>query len=54
MRNYNISVIRGIAVCMIVSCHIFQGLHIELAYWMNVGVQIFLCMSGYLLSLIHI
>ena len=48
MRNYNISVIRGIAVCMIVSCHIFQGLHIELAYWMNVGVQIFLCMSGYL------
>lgn len=48
MKNYNISVIRGIAVCMIVSCHIFQGLHIELAWWMNVGVQIFLCMSGWL------
>lgn len=48
MKNYSISIIRSIAVCMIVSCHIFQGLNVELAYWMNVGVQIFLCMSGYL------
>ena len=48
MKNNNISVIRSIATCMIVSCHILQGLDNELAFWMNVGVQIFLCMSGYL------
>lgn len=48
MRNSGISIIRGIATVMIVSCHILQGLDNELAFWMNLGVQIFLCMSGYL------
>lgn len=48
MKNNSISLIRAIATCMIVSCHILQGLGNELAFWMNIGVQIFLCMSGYL------
>lgn len=48
MRNSGISAIRGIAMCMIVSCHFLQEFGNELAFWMNVGVQIFLCMSGYL------
>ena len=48
MRNSGISVIRGVATAMIVSCHILQGLDNELAFWLNLGVQIFLCMSGYL------
>ena len=32
----------------IVTCHIMQWLDWELAWWFNVGVQIFLCISGYL------
>ena len=48
MKNSGISAIRGIAMCMIVSCHFLQAFDNELAFWMNVGVQIFLCMSGYL------
>ena len=48
MKKNSISMIRCIAMCMIVSCHFLQGMGNELAYWMNLGVQIFLCMSGYL------
>ncbi|MCC2254139.1 acyltransferase [Ruminococcus sp. CLA-AA-H200] len=48
MKNSGISAIRGIATLMIVCCHLMQGLDNELAFWLNVGVQIFLCMSGYL------
>lgn len=33
---------------MIISCHILQFYQIEFAWWLNVGVQIFLCISGYL------
>ena len=33
---------------LIVSCHIMQWSDFELAWWFNVGVQIFLCLSGYL------
>lgn len=43
-----VSSIRLIALCMIVSCHIFQGENMVLAWWFNVGVQIFLFMSGFL------
>ncbi len=32
----------------IISCHIFQFYNNELAWWFNVGVQIFLIVSGYL------
>lgn len=46
--DISISIIRGIAFCSIVCCHIFQYLNIELAWWFNVGVQVFLCISGYL------
>lgn len=45
-----ISLIRAISALMIVWCHIFQGLDNELAWWFNVGVQIFLFMSGFLMA----
>ena len=48
MRNKAISLIRMISVMMIISCHIFQVLNMQLAQWFNVGVQVFLCISGYL------
>jgi Predicted acyltransferases len=43
-----VSSIRLIALIFIVACHIFQGENIVLAWWFNVGVQIFLFMSGFL------
>lgn len=43
-----VSSIRLIALAMIVACHIFQGENIVLAWWFNVGVQIFLFMSGFI------
>ncbi len=43
-----VSSIRLVALCMIVACHIFQGENMVLAWWFNVGVQIFLFMSGFL------
>lgn len=33
---------------IIISCHIMQYYDLELAWWFNVGVQIFLCISGFL------
>ena len=33
---------------MIISCHIMQYYNLELTWWFNVGVQIFLCISGFL------
>lgn len=47
-RSYSISLIRLISMLLIVTCHIMQCLDWELAWWFNVGVQIFLCISGYL------
>ena len=47
-HNYSISAIRMIALVFIITCHIMQFLDFELAWWFNVGVQIFLCISGYL------
>ena len=35
-------------MAMIVACHILQGLNNSWAFWVNVGVQIFLFISGYL------
>lgn len=46
--DYSISLIRFIATIFIIVCHILQYWNNELAWWFNVGVQIFLCMSGYL------
>ncbi len=47
-KDTAISLIRAIAMAMIITCHILQYLDMELAWWFNVGVQIFLCISGYL------
>lgn len=45
-----ISLIRLIAMLLIITCHIFQIYSNELCYYFNVGVQIFLIISGYLYS----
>lgn len=47
-KNYSISMIRLISMFMIIICHMMQYKNFVLAWWFNVGVQIFLCMSGYL------
>lgn len=47
-RFYSISVIRLLACIMIISCHILQYYGNELAWWLNVGVQIFLLISAFL------
>ncbi len=47
-RSLSISMIRLISLIMIITCHIMLALNHELAWWFNVGVQIFLCISGYL------
>lgn len=47
-RDYAISIIRVISTGFIVICHMMKFYNCELAWWFNVGVQIFLCMSGWL------
>ena len=47
-KDYSISFIRMISTIMIIACHFLQYYKLELAFWLNVGVQIFLCISGYL------
>ena len=47
-KNYVISILRLLAFCMIVSCHICQHYGNEFAWWLNCGVQIFLLISGFL------
>ena len=37
-----------IAMEMIIICHIMQYYDFVLAWWFNIGVQIFLCISGFL------
>ena len=48
VRDPAISSIRAIAFLSIIACHIMQYYNCELAWWFNVGVQVFLCLSGYL------
>lgn len=43
-----ISAIRLIAMILIILCHIFQFYELDIAWWLNVGVQIFLILSGFL------
>lgn len=43
-----ISAIRAIAMALIIACHFLQYYDNELCYWMNVGVQIFFVISGFL------
>lgn len=45
-----LSKIRVIATILIFSCHIFQFLENKLAWWLNIGVQIFFFLSGFLSS----
>lgn len=33
---------------MIITCHFMQYMEMELAWWFNVGVQIFFVISGFL------
>lgn len=47
-KDYAISLIRFVSTAFIITCHIMQYREMELAKWFNVGVQIFLCMSGFL------
>ena len=47
-KDYSISIIRFIATVFIVTCHFMQYYDYWAAWWFNVGVQIFLCMSGFL------
>ncbi len=47
-HDYSISIIRLVSLIFIIVCHIMQYLNIELAWWFNVGVQIFFCISGFL------
>jgi len=48
MKDSVLSLIRFISMLLIIACHIFQYYGLELAFWLNVGVQIFLFLSGYL------
>lgn len=47
-KNYTISLLRFIATIFIVSCHMLHYYDLELTWWLNVGVQMFFCISGYL------
>lgn len=47
-RDYSISFCRMVAMICIIACHIMQHFGIELAWWFNVGVQMFLFISGFL------
>ena len=47
-RDNAISFIRFVSMTMIVLCHFLQYFNLELAWWLNVGVQLFFTMSGFL------
>lgn len=47
-RDYSISVARLVATICIILCHMQQYYGSELCWWFNVGVQMFLFISGYL------
>jgi len=47
-RDNAISYIRFMSMTMIIACHFLQFFDLELAWWLNVGVQVFFTMSGFL------
>lgn len=48
-KNYSVSFARFMAVLLIIGCHLLQHIFVSnLAWVFNVGVQIFLVVSGYL------
>ena len=46
--DLSISIARFVAMVMIISCHMFSYYKSELALWLNVGVQVFFVISGFL------
>ena len=48
MKDRSISFVRLVSFSLITSCHFLQYFDNWLAWWLNVGVQVFLFMSGYL------
>ena len=46
--DLGISFCRYIAMNFIVACHVLQYYDNEQAWWFNCGVQIFICISGFL------
>ena len=46
--DFSLSLIRLYSLLLIIICHMMQYYNFVLAWWFNVGVQIFLCLSGYL------
>lgn len=47
-RDQALSWVRGVSMFMIILCHITQYYELKIAWWLNVGVQIFFILSGYL------
>lgn len=47
-KDYSISFLRMTSMIFIVTCHFLQYYGNELAWWLNVGVQIFFFVSGFL------
>ena len=47
-KNLTISMIRLLAMLSIIACHFCQYYNNEWAWWLNVGVQMFFIISGYL------
>lgn len=47
-RDIGISISRLFAICLILMCHVFQAVDNPICYFLNIGVQMFLFMSGYL------
>lgn len=47
-KHASISAIRFIAMCSIIACHFCQYYGSEWAWWLNVGVQVFFIISGFL------
>lgn len=47
-KDYTISLARLFSLFLIIACHVCQFYQNELAWWLNIGVQVFLLISGFL------
>lgn len=47
-KSPTISLIRMLAMLSIIACHFCQYYNNEWAWWLNIGVQVFFILSGYL------
>lgn len=54
VRWWNISLARFVAMTAIIICHMLQFYKNELAFWFNVGVQVFFIISGFLYCMVDI